>query len=286
MKAYFALALIVLMAGCIGGGDGLTTPTNSQDTETDNSPRTHQGEELSVYLSELPIDISKGATKYFKIVAEADEDVESVKVLVYNLGNYLESSCEGSNTLRDVVAGNYKEASCSIKVVDEPIEEINQDILYEAVYKVSKYVGQVSFKVYDDDEFERVDPSYGDKDVDLVVGTLTVSPENVKEGEDIEISLNLDEELAQGDNCACSIEKVLVKIPQGFSVSGFTGWTRYVCGSFNCYERRNLDTPLTNGATVSIAGVTKTNTFYVEVEVQGVWKVTRGSDTITVLSGN
>ena len=48
------------------------------------------------------------------------------------------------------------------------------------------------------------------------------------------------------------------------------------------YEKQNLDTPLREDLTLSIAGVTKTETFYVGAEVEGIWKIVRGSDTVTV----
>ena len=280
MRIHLVLVAMVFLAGCVsGGGDGTTT-NNQENTGTEKTKV--YGDELHIGIGDLPVEISVQETEYFKLITEAEESVEDVRVLVYNLGSYLSSSCAGSNSLRDVAGGEVKEVSCTLSVIEEPLEEIKQEIFYEATYKVKEYTGQVSLKVYDGDEFERVNPKIGSDSVNLGVGTLSIDNKNVEEGESVEVRIELDGDLSTGD-CGCNIEKAVVKIPKGFSVSGLSGWTRYACGTFNCYERRNIDTPLDSKATISISGVVKTDTFYIGTELNGAWKVSRGSETIIVL---
>jgi hypothetical protein len=278
MKVHLALAALVFLAGCTGGGGGISSLGGSSPPA--NGGAKAASEELTVYLSGLPDAVS--GTEYFTIVAEASEDISEVKFLLYNLGSYLQSSCSGTSSLRDIASGQRKEVSCSLKATDTPLENTSQELMYEASYKISKYLGQVGFKVYDSEEYERVNPAGGEDFADLGVGELRVSPENVREGETTRVVLDLSGDLATGDNCGCNIEKVLLKIPRGFSVSGSSGWTRSSCGSFNCYEKRNVNVPLNEEFGLSIAGVTKTETFYIGVEVEGVWKLVRGSDTVVI----
>lgn len=277
MRIHLALAALVLLAGCTGGGGGLPQPTGG-NTPTASGSKTSSGE-LTVYLSGLPEKLE--GTDYFTITAEATEDISDVQIVLYNLGSYLESSCSGTNSIRDLASGQKKEISCSLKATDTPMENINQEIMFEASYRISKYTGQVAFRIYDAEEYDRVKPSEGEASADLKIGNILVSPENAREGESISIQVDLGGELATGGSCGCNIEKLLLKIPSGFSLSG-QGWTRSTCGGFNCYEKRNLDAPIAEDMALSIAGVTKTETFYVGVEVGGIWKLVRGSDTVVV----
>ncbi|MBR9680879.1 MAG: hypothetical protein GOU98_03590 [Candidatus Altiarchaeota archaeon] len=280
MRIHLVLAAMVFLAGCVGGGNGTTT--DNKETTTGTETKKVYGEELHISIDGLPTEMSGVETEYFKLITEAEESVENVRVLVYNLGSYLDSSCAGSNSLRDVTGGEVKEVSCTLNMIEEPLEEIEQEIFYEATYKVKEYAGQVSLKVYDSDEFERINPTSERDSVDLGVGILSIEENNVEEGSSVDINIELDGDLSTGD-CGCNIEKAIVKIPKGFSVSGFTGWTRYSCGTFNCYQRQNIDTPLISKATISISGVVKTDTFYIGAEISGAWKVSRGSDTVILL---
>ena len=280
MKRALVLVSIIFLAGCIGGGS--ETPTRPSGTTGNNEP-TYSGEELTVYLDELPQEIVSG-TEYFKIVAEAEDDIESVSVLIYNLGSYLTSPCDGKNTFRDIGAGETKEVSCSLKLTDEPLSDVDQEIMFEATYKVKSYVGQIDLAVYDSEEFERVNPATNPQSVSIGESRLEVSASNIEEGERAQVSIVIDGALAQGDLCRCSVESAILKVPQGFSVSGLESWNRYTCGSFNCYEIKNVDAPFDESFYVSIAGVTKTDTFYIGAELSGIWKSERGSETISIPS--
>ena len=112
MKVYIALAALVLLAGCTGGGSGLpATSSSGGEQQQPGGTEPISAVELDVYLSGLPEEVS--GTKYFMIVAEAKEAVEDAKVFLYNLGSYLESSCSGTSSLGSMSAGQKKEISCS-----------------------------------------------------------------------------------------------------------------------------------------------------------------------------
>lgn len=280
MKRTLVLVSIIFLAGCIGG----ETETSTGPTETtDKTEPVYSGEELTVYLDELPQEMTKG-TEYFKIVAEAEEDIESVSVLIYNLGSYLTSPCGGKNTFRDISSGETKEVSCSLKLTDDPLSDVNQEIMFEAIYKVKSYAGQIDLVVYDSEEFERVSPSTDPKSADIGAGRLEISASKIEEGERVQVSIVIDGALSESDTCGCSVESAILKVPKGFSVSGLEAWSKYTCGSFNCYELKNIDTPFDESFYVSIAGVTKTDTFYIGAELSGIWKSEEGSGTIILLA--
>jgi hypothetical protein len=277
MKFYIALAALVLLAGCVGdelpaaGGGGQQPAGTGDKTGSD---------EVTVYLNGLPDEVS--GTEYFTIVVEANEDVEDARVFLYNLGSYLESSCSGTNSLGSIAKGQRKDVSCSLRATDTPLGNVTQEIMFEADFKVSKYSGEAGVKVYDGVEFDRLKPGEGAATADLGVGTLSVAPGNVREGEDMHVTIELDGDLSTGDDCGCNIETVMVKIPRGFSISGDSGWTRASCGNFNCYQKSNVDVPFSEDMTLSIAGVTRTETFYIGAEIDGIWKVERGSGTVVI----
>jgi len=276
MKRALVLVLIVFLAGCIGGKD--ETPTRPSGTTDDTEP-VYSGEELTVYLDELPQEMT-GGTEYFKIVAEAEEDIESVSVLIYNLGSYLTSPCDGKNTLRDIISGERKEVSCSLTLTDDPLSDVNQEIMFEAIYKVKSYAGQIDLVVYDSEEFERISPATESKSVSIGEGRLEISDSNVKEGERVQVSIVIDGSLSIGEVCRCSVESAILKVPKGFTISGLETWSKYTCGSFNCYELKNIDAPFDESFYVSITGVTKTDTFYIGAELSGIWKSEEGSGTV------
>lgn len=282
MRIHLVLAALILLAGCTGGGGSLPTTGGGTGTKPDGGGTKSTSNEISVYFTGLPEEVSD--TTYFTIAAEASDDISDAKVFVYNLGSYLESSCSGTSSFGDMYAGQKKEISCSIKARDTPLETIDQEILYESSYKISKYTGQVGFKIYDSDEYDRVNPSEGEVSADLGLGNVKVNPENAREGESISIELELGGDLATGETCNCNVEKITLKIPRGFSVTGDSGWTKSTCSNFNCYEKRNINVPLVEDLILTIAGVTKTETFYIGVEVEGIWKIIRGTDTVTILA--
>jgi|GEM_PF-5308452 len=280
MKLYLVLALLVLLAGCTTSGG--RTNTNNKNQTIDESSTGISSKELSIDMKDFPSTLSYGDTKYFNIITEAKKAVQDVRVQVYNLGSYLESSCSGITPIRNVAEGEKKEVSCSLKVTDQPLEDLSQEVFYEATYKVNRYTSQTSFKVYDHDEFDRENPAHESKSVDLDIGTLSLTNINVEEGQKVGLRLSLDGELATGD-CGCNIERAVIKLPKGFTINGFSGWTQYTCGNFNCLEKRNIKTPLDAEADIAISGIIKTNTFYVGAEISGVWKLARGSNTIDVV---
>ncbi len=274
MRLYVALAVIVLLAGCTNNQGGLSGGTPKQSTEQGPKPT---GGEVSVQFDGLPETVNERS--YFIIRVRAEKDVDDLKLTLYNFGSYLKSSCSGTNYLGKMLAGQSKEISCSIEATGIPVENISQEIMYEASYKVNA-AGQVSFKVYDSSTWEG--SAGGTNTDDLGVGYLEVSPANVKEGEKTELTISLSGGLSEGENCRCSVEKLTLRIPKGFSISGSSEWSRSSCGNFNCYEKRNLDTPFQDRLELSIIGVTKTETFYVSAEVEGAWKATSGSETVSV----
>ena len=280
-KIHLVLVLLMLFAGC-------TTSNPQTNTKTDNTSEDESktyGKELSVSFDDFPSTISSSSSEYFKIKLEAGEDIESSKILLYNLGSFLSSSCEGTTSVRDIQQGSSKQVSCTLKVDDVPFEEVEQEIKVETIYKISKDEGQIGFTIYDSEDFEKETPSINDKKTELSIGLFKIDSENIKEGESFEIEFDITEILGEGDICNCNIEKIVFKIPLGFSVSGLSGWNKYSCGGFSCFEKENLNSGDIS-FTLSIIGVTKTETFYAGIEVFGIWKQIETKEKVTILIDN
>ncbi len=279
-KSHLVLALLVLFAGCTSS-DSKTNTEEEQDTTT---PKIY-GNELSISFEDFPQTISSEALEYFKIKFDANENIEGVKILVYNLGSFISSSCEGKTAVRDISEGTSKQISCTLKVEDAPYDEVNQNLKFETIYKISQDKGQIEFTVYDSSDFETSHPSLSETETELSIGSLKLDSGNIKEGEPLNVEFDITKSLGKGDICNCNIEEIIFKIPIGFSITGLSGWNRYSCGSFSCFKKENVDSSDIS-FTLSIAGVTNTETFHLGLELYGIWKQIESSKSITILPMN
>jgi hypothetical protein len=277
-KLYLALALMVFFAGCTTANKSGTTSTKKTSNNTQSASAS---EDLEVTLGEFPDEIAPYEIKYFKVNFRALRNVGSVAFQIYSIGANLESSCEARLQIRNFTQGETKQNSCSLKISDIPSQDTAQQISYEALYQVSSESGQLLLEVNDGE----LAGSPESQIVTLSSAVLESEAKKVKEGSIVRMNFEVDgRNLAMGGGCMCSVEKALIRIPSGFLLSGLTTWSKYSCGEFSCYEKRNLQDGYSDEFYITAPSVVRTEVFNIGAEVSGIWKAIRGSDTVSVRS--
>ncbi len=270
MKAYLALLALVFFMGC----------TNSSPPAGGDRPSRVTAELASV---EVPGTIAReDGTVRASFSFEAEEDVDDVTAKFWDLGDFLSGSCDSTLELGEVGAGQRATRTCTLRVEDVPLEDVEQKLDYLFKYRVKKYTLQLPLRIVASEEYSGDGPPVEES---FSAGAVSLDPGEVEERGAAVVVLDLSGgDFATGEDCGCSIEKVTFRIPSSLSVRGLDDWYRRSCGTnFVCYEKEGLQ-PFSDSFELETPGVARSRTVYIGLEVEGVWKKVEGSVSTTILS--
>ncbi len=159
-KAFLALLLVILVAGCIGGGE----PSGGRDSARASVPTLG-----IVRLEHYPAELIAGDVFYLNATVEnagsGEAPLRDVEGEFYNFGSYLDRCSVISGGRYNLGGGDRADFSCLSRVkpkhswADQDKESISQTVRFKTTYYYDLSLAMDGLTALEEREFERVNPS-------------------------------------------------------------------------------------------------------------------------------